>query len=1192
MRNRNPRQFLVYLTLTILLIGGISFAGFTWGVEGETDEGTQAIEARRTADQDQTETESEELSTLQEDEDEEECEAEVSGYTPRTNGGNNGGETPADDSTRPANTEDENQTPTNGDNSTGEPVGGEEETRERLAEAGLEVNKPNDCGNQRFQDVDGGCTSVAGLPQHAIDRSAEIDQAVGGNLVITGGTERGHTPGPNGHGAGNNVVDYRTTPELQSYVEQHAVSTSGEGNRNVYYTLDNGDYVIHEDIGGKNDHFHFRMSGRLAGNSSAFNIKIKDFVDNFKKIISKIYIKTAFALDADKDRVISVTRGEDIAGINLDTSTTQEISSFVESLSAEEVNQVFGSISSRTTIREIISTLTDNKAPYTSETETFTSLNNIFENLNVANLSRVIDSLPTTNMGGIVRFLNDNSAENILTNLSDTQLTRTLSRLNDDDLNNLLTNIYQSGETIEGLGIYDEIISSISRGSLDDIVDNLGDGAINSIFGYLNDDTLESVMNILGDDKSTLNHLFNELSEGGMNNVLEYLNGSGNGFVDQIIGNLETNAVVNIFNQGISETVDSLMGGLSDNVLGDMLTDLSLDGALDDLDTQIQDMEELMERDLTEDILNDGVIDGVMGEDTEDLFPGQDDLEDQLDPTGQTTSLYVPVVEQNGELMQLTDSTNQETREIKDLSIQICTHLKAIRRIQQRLELKEVQDASVRRARSTEIEKYRQAVFGENGLIKTGYKTLNTEGDEQSGPLFVENNKKYWKVNELEAEENVKDDIKESKSPYKDELVRLIGSGNPFSINSTLSDQDLENLDPSKNSGSNPTGEENADGTETANTKNNKDFSFRNMPFVGRILKPVDKVLAFIFGDKILAAEEAGGNNFSESSNYWGSWLKLIEPQNNRIGSLANALSKRERDINNNVSSAIEDAANGQGFLPVRECAEKTADGQSCLIWRTIQPSIIVKETASQAIGSRLRQYEQAKDMGDLAPGNEPNVEEIATNNPSEGGGGAEGFGMTGPGGIADTYEGLLSDEEVNTPEGLEGDTGSDNQGGGLSTGDGGDDGDYGNGGLSWDSIIDIVSGTFESSESGDDVNLDDVTALRTEIDNLLSKLGIDITTFRLRKPWIVFKANAKANDVSLIYWYSPNAISCTTNNKWVAGDTTTTVKENGVDLGLYGKQEVTIKAGESATYKIKCTNKSLTGEDRVTKRELTVSKN
>jgi hypothetical protein len=213
--------------------------------------------------------------------------------------------------------------------------------------------------------------------------------------------------------------------------------------------------------------------------------------------------------------------------------------------------------------------------------------------------------------------------------------------------------------------------------------------------------------------------------------------------------------------------------------------------------------------------------------------------------------------------------------------------------------------------------------------------------------------------------------------------------------------------------------------------------------------------------------------------------------------------------------------------------------------------------------------------MGDITKGNEPNVTEIITNTPSPTGGGAPGPGMTDPGNISSETSHLQSDDSTNN-------TDDNGNGDNNSHGDGGEGGDNGDGGNSWDSIADLIDNLFGGSDNPDLESNPLLQLLLQLIQGLFNKA----------EPWVIFKAKDKGDNISLVYWYSPNASSnCKTNNKWIEwneeGTATTTVKESGVNINKSGSQRVRIASGESETYKIKCTNAN--GD---TERILDLSKN
>ncbi|MFA5841615.1 MAG: pilin [Candidatus Paceibacterota bacterium] len=89
----------------------------------------------------------------------------------------------------------------------------------RAALAGITVNKDACPTGVRYQDVPGGCTTVAGLQQSAIEKLKALKAGCNCAIEITGGTEKGHSEGPGGH-AGGKVVDLSLSSEVTSYIQR------------------------------------------------------------------------------------------------------------------------------------------------------------------------------------------------------------------------------------------------------------------------------------------------------------------------------------------------------------------------------------------------------------------------------------------------------------------------------------------------------------------------------------------------------------------------------------------------------------------------------------------------------------------------------------------------------------------------------------------------------------------------------------------------------------------------------------------------------------------------------------------------------------------------------------------------------------------------------------------------------------
>lgn len=82
------------------------------------------------------------------------------------------------------------------------------------------------------------CTSLEGVREQTIDRINELQEAVGVPIVITGGTEAGHSEGDRSHANGYKI-DLRTTPALNEYIynnfTQTGPTTYTDENGNAYY---------------------------------------------------------------------------------------------------------------------------------------------------------------------------------------------------------------------------------------------------------------------------------------------------------------------------------------------------------------------------------------------------------------------------------------------------------------------------------------------------------------------------------------------------------------------------------------------------------------------------------------------------------------------------------------------------------------------------------------------------------------------------------------------------------------------------------------------------------------------------------------------------------------------------------------------------------------------------------------------
>jgi len=86
----------------------------------------------------------------------------------------------------------------------------------RLNENGITIQSSGNCRDRN----NGTCTSVEGIRQETLDGLVTFRNAVGVDLVMTGGTEVGHEPGEFSHGNGYKV-DIRLNPTVNRYIEDN-----------------------------------------------------------------------------------------------------------------------------------------------------------------------------------------------------------------------------------------------------------------------------------------------------------------------------------------------------------------------------------------------------------------------------------------------------------------------------------------------------------------------------------------------------------------------------------------------------------------------------------------------------------------------------------------------------------------------------------------------------------------------------------------------------------------------------------------------------------------------------------------------------------------------------------------------------------------------------------------------------------
>jgi len=309
---------------------------------------------------------------------------------------------------------------------------------------------------------------------------------------------------------------------------------------------------------------------------------------------------------------------------------------------------------------------------------------------------------------------------------------------------------------------------------------------------------------------------------------------------------------------------------------------------------------------------------------------------------------FVPVVEQNGTLMNLTRDIRNRIEEVntsvshgEQLSMEICKYIKAVKRVQQAMEYKEfVADPAERMRAASKIEEYKAAQykFLNSGWISPGDKT-DSDGKPDM-PLYPLNYEDHIQAIKKEQGDILRVEIKKNggqdngKIIYADQIARSLENdevrNDLQSMRSTVKQQDINNL--------------------------------------------INKT-----GD--LSAEQQM-NIFEQ----------MFQPQNNPLGSYVLAKQILANRQNQAEQNAREELANNGGFLSVRKCADGQMieqDGKKyCKKYETVTPGAIVRSGAEEATNARLNQYIQAKELGDTSFDNEPMVSETAYFQPKITGGG------------------------------------------------------------------------------------------------------------------------------------------------------------------------------------------------------------
>ncbi len=333
----------------------------------------------------------------------------------------------------------------------------------------------------------------------------------------------------------------------------------------------------------------------------------------------------------------------------------------------------------------------------------------------------------------------------------------------------------------------------------------------------------------------------------------------------------------------------------------------------------------------------------------------------------------VPVHEA-GELLSVTKDIKSIESDSQKTLVEICGHIKDVRRIQLAIEQKEfVQDAQARDQANKLTGDYNKEYLD---YINSGH-AANASGEKDS--FVIQNYGDYLQSKRNEAAKIALDtDLKNSGDIFKDATREILTKQEATGRNypaSTISKADYDKLqNPSQISSSDFT---------TLLTK------------VYDPTKPNNPLTSYIINNEIL-----------QSAKDRAEQLAITESQSS-------------------------------GFKPVEECIEKASDGQNCLKWKIITPSSIVAHQTGTVLDTKLNQLEQVHEVSDLSQDTPtPSVQETATLKPSDSkAGGSSGFNN---GFMSNAFSGLLNrlrgifNGGLNLPG-----TGGGNGGGGTGTGSG-----------------------------------------------------------------------------------------------------------------------------------------------------------
>ncbi len=517
-------------------------------------------------------------------------------------------------------------------------------------------------------------------------------------------------------------------------------------------------------------------------------------------------------------------------------------------------------------------------------------------------------------------------------------------------------NFRNLGDVVTGLGQITDLGGATDiLGSLG----NLGATADNILGGGLN-------FNNASDLISSLSQMTNS---GPFSNVLDIFKGQGGSYEDLILYATQNGTDIGtIVERGVITMTDleplagqgpALLGGSGSSGVGKQIgqtsqeaqQSLNQDRKQDEKECKAQSGGFFRNTGFNEDF---NFTDLAQAGNNADLLRnlGASDLVDAFG--GGLGGSYVPVQEQDGDLLDLTEDTNELTSEIKDLQVQICMHLKTIKRVQLNFEDKEfVGDVKAREEAAERLQESQKQTLQ---LANEG----RTRADGTDGASYATDVEELVKERVQAAAKITTTQVGNSGSAFAPELkAYLTAESERSSIDGQLA--------------------------STLSREQYKELTDRS------------KVTEL------------------DHDSLWSFILKAAEPQNRPDGAMMIAREAWMVAQAKAEDFAIAELVANNGFASNRECVEEDDDG-NCISWKVKSPGSVIGRAVEEATQLDNQLTLAADEASDLSGVEEPGISEaenLEQNNDSSGGPGGGGGGPVGGGGQAPGGQGDNDDFDL-----------------------------------------------------------------------------------------------------------------------------------------------------------------------------------